>query len=93
MTAATSFFDKATVQSLLKAKDIQFQQKDKLLLQRVNSSEKEELKAYKKAFNRFDTVSYFVDQCGCPAICKLGISAINIVSKNASPPVTTFTLS
>lgn len=24
---------------------------------------------------------------------KLGISAINIVSKNASPPVTTFTLS
>lgn len=64
------FFDKATVQSLLKAKDIQFQQKDKLLLQRVNSSEKEELKAYKKAFNRFDTVSYFVDQCGCPAICK-----------------------
>ena len=64
------FFDKATVQSLLKAKDKQFQQKDKLLLQRVNSSEKEELKAYKKAFNRFDTVSYFVDQCGCPAICK-----------------------
>lgn len=64
------FFDKATVQSLLKAKDKQFQQKDKLLLQRVNSSEKEELKAYKKAFNRFDAVSYFVDQCGCPAICK-----------------------
>ena len=64
------FFDKETVQSLLKAKDKQFQQKDKLLLQRVNSSEKEELKAYKKAFNRFDTVSYFVDQCGCPAICK-----------------------
>ena len=64
------FFDKATVQSLLKAKDKQFQQNDKLLLQRVNSSEKEELKAYKKAFNRFDTVSYFVDQCGCPAICK-----------------------
>lgn len=64
------FFDKATVQSLLKAKDKQFQQKDKLLLQRVNSSEKEELKAYRKAFNCFDTVSYFVDQCGCPAICK-----------------------
>ena len=82
------FFDKETVQSLLKAKDKQFQQKDKLLLQRVNSSEKEELKAYKKAFNRFDTVSYFVDQS-----VKLGIPAINIVSKNASPPVTTFTLS
>lgn len=64
------FFDEATVQSLLKATDKQFQQKDKLLLQRVNSSEKEELKAYRKAFNRFDTVSYFVDQCGCPAICK-----------------------
>lgn len=64
------FFDKATVQSLLKAKDKQFQQKDKPLLQRVNSSEKEELKAYRKAFNCFDTVSYFVDQCGCPAICK-----------------------
>ena len=63
--SGNQFFDSATVQSLLKA-----QQKDKLLLQRVNSSEKEELKAYRKAFNCFDTVSYFVDQCGCPAICK-----------------------
>ena len=59
--SGNQFFDSATVQSLLKA-----QQKDKLLLQRVNSSEKEELKAYRKAFNCFDTVSYFVDQCGCP---------------------------
>ena len=63
--SGNQFFDSATVQSLLKA-----QQKDKLLLQRVNSSEKEELKAYRKAFNCFDAVSYFVDQCGCPAICK-----------------------
>lgn len=63
--SGNQFFDSETVQSLLKA-----QQKDKLLLQRVNSSEKEELKAYRKAFNCFDTVSYFVDQCGCPAICK-----------------------
>lgn len=63
--SGNQFFDSATVQSLLKA-----QQKDKLLLQRVNPSEKEELKAYRKAFNCFDTVSYFVDQCGCPAICK-----------------------
>lgn len=87
------FFDKATVQSLLKAKDIQFQQKDKLLLQRVNSSEKEELKAYKKPLTALTQFHTLLTSVVVRQSVKLGISAINIVSKNASPPVTTFTLS
>ena len=78
-------YDEATVQGRLNAKDKNYQQilaasrqkqdeqlrqKDKLLHQRISSAEKEELKAYRKAFNRFDTGLYFVDQYGCPAICK-----------------------
>lgn len=78
-------YDEATVQGRLNTKDKNYQQilaasrqkqdeqlrqKDKLLHQRISSAEKEELKAYRKAFNRFDTGLYFVDQYGCPAICK-----------------------
>lgn len=78
-------YDEAAVQGCLNAKDKnhqqilaasrqkqdeQLRQKDKLLHQRISPAEKEELKAYRKAFNRFDTGLYFVDQYGCPAICK-----------------------
>lgn len=78
-------YDEATVHGCLNAKDKNYQQilaasrqkqdeqlrqKDKLLHQRISPAEKEELKAYGKTFNRFDTVLYFVDQYGCPAICK-----------------------
>lgn len=78
-------YDEAAVQGCLNAKDKnhqqilaasrqkqdeQLRQKDKLLHQRISPAEKEELKAYKKAFNCFDTGLYFVDQYGCPAICK-----------------------
>lgn len=78
-------YDEAAVQGCLNAKDRnhqqilaasrqkqdeQLRQKDKLLHQRISPAEKEELKAYRKAFNRFDTGLYFVDQYGCPAICK-----------------------
>ena len=77
-------YDEAAVQGCLNAKDKnhqqilaasrqkqdeQLRQKDKLLHQRISPAEKEELKAYRKAFNRFDTGLYFVDQYGCPAIC------------------------
>lgn len=78
-------YDEVTVQGRLNAKDKNYQQilaasrqkqdeqlrqKDKLLHQGISPAEKEELKAYGKAINRFDTVLYFVDQYGCPAICK-----------------------
>ena len=85
MIMATHFMTKVTVQGRLNAKDKNYQQilaasrqkqdeqlrqKDKLLHQGISPAEKEELKAYGKAINRFDTVLYFVDQYGCPAICK-----------------------